>query len=111
VAPGQGRRAGYRAREKQLLKEFGGRPGLTEADRDATRNKLKQLIKQGKERGFLTYAEINDQLPEDVIDAGARSSRSSAPSTTWASRSYDRSARCRATADQPEHAGGLHRRR
>jgi RNA polymerase primary sigma factor len=62
---------GNRAKEKALLKEFGGRPGLTEADREATRNKLKQLIKLGKERGFLTYAEINDHLPEDVIDAEA----------------------------------------
>ncbi len=70
VAPVKAKR-GNRAKEKQLLKEFGGRPGLTEADREATRNKLKQLIKLGKERGFLTYAEINDHLPEDVIDAEA----------------------------------------
>ncbi|MBP8868077.1 MAG: RNA polymerase sigma factor RpoD, partial [Propionivibrio sp.] len=33
------------------------------------RKRLKQLIVQGKERGFLTYAEINDSLPEDVLDA------------------------------------------
>ncbi len=70
VAPVKPKR-GNRAKEKQLRKEFGGRPGLTEADREATRNKLKQLIKLGKERGFLTYAEINDHLPEDVIDAEA----------------------------------------
>jgi RNA polymerase primary sigma factor len=70
VAPVKTKR-GNRAKEKALLKEFGGRPGLTEADREATRNKLKQLIKLGKERGFLTYAEINDHLPEDVIDAEA----------------------------------------
>jgi RNA polymerase primary sigma factor len=62
---------GNRAKEKALLKEFGGRPGLTEADREATRNKLKTLIKLGKERGYLTYAEINDHLPEDLIDAEA----------------------------------------
>src|SRR5690606_3408093 len=60
-----------RAKEKQLLKEFGGRQGITEEQREATRNKLKQLIKQGKDRGFLTYAEINDHLPEDLVDAEA----------------------------------------
>ncbi len=70
AAPAKAKR-GNRAKEKALLKEFGGRPGLTEADREATRNKLKTLIKLGKERGFLTYAEINDHLPEDLIDAEA----------------------------------------
>src|SRR3954463_9875652 len=33
------------------------------------RNRLKNLIKLGKERGFLTYSEINDHLPEDLVDA------------------------------------------
>ena len=68
-APSKGKR-GARAKEKQLLKEFGGQ-GLSEADREATRNRLKQLIKLGKERGFLTYIEINDHLPDDVINAEA----------------------------------------
>jgi RNA polymerase primary sigma factor len=27
------------------------------------------LIKLGKDRGFLTYAEINDHLPDDLVDA------------------------------------------
>jgi len=70
VAPVKSKR-GNRAREKQLLRELGGRQGITEEQREITRNKLKQLIKQGKERGFLTYAEINDQLPEDLVDAEA----------------------------------------
>jgi len=70
AAPAKSRR-GNRAKEKQLLKEFGGRQGITEEQREATRNKLKQLIKQGKDRGFLTYAEINDHLPEDLVDAEA----------------------------------------
>ncbi len=29
---------------------------------------IKQLITKGKEQGFLTYAEVNDNLPEDVVD-------------------------------------------
>ena len=33
------------------------------------RKRLRQLIALGKERGYLTYAEINDHLPEDVSDA------------------------------------------
>ena len=69
-APAKGKR-GARAKEKALLREFGGKQGLTEEDRENTRNKLKQLIKLGKERGYLTYVEINDHLPDDVIDAEA----------------------------------------
>ena len=30
---------------------------------------MKTLITLGKERGFLTYAEINDHLPDDLVDA------------------------------------------
>ena len=29
------------------------------------------LIKQGKERGYLTYAEINDSLPDDMVEGDA----------------------------------------
>ncbi|MEE8055154.1 MAG: RNA polymerase sigma factor region1.1 domain-containing protein, partial [Gammaproteobacteria bacterium] len=36
---------------------------------NSTRADLKQLIIQGKEQGFLTYRDINDYLPEDVLDA------------------------------------------
>src|SRR3977135_4290177 len=38
-------------------------------DAEARRTRLKNLIKLGKERGFLTYAEINDHLPDDMVDA------------------------------------------
>ncbi len=31
-------------------------------------SKLKLLIAEGKERGYLTYAQINDNLPDDVVD-------------------------------------------
>ena len=30
--------------------------------------KIKELIIAGKDRGFLTYAEINDHLPDDITD-------------------------------------------
>src|SRR5689334_12248705 len=29
---------------------------------------IKQLITKGKEQGFLTYAEVNDHLPDDIVD-------------------------------------------
>ncbi len=31
-------------------------------------SQLKKLIAQGKEQGFLTYAEVNDHLPDDIVD-------------------------------------------
>jgi RNA polymerase primary sigma factor len=69
--PAKPGRRGSRAKEKQLLKELGGRSGITEEQREATRNNLKTLIKLGKERGFLTYSEINDHLPEDLVEPEA----------------------------------------
>ena len=32
-------------------------------------SQLKLLIAQGKEQGYLTYAEVNDSLPEELVDA------------------------------------------
>ncbi|MBI3715870.1 MAG: RNA polymerase sigma factor RpoD, partial [Betaproteobacteria bacterium] len=37
-------------------------------DVEAQKTRLKSLITLGKDRGFLTYAEINDHLP-DMVDA------------------------------------------
>ncbi|MFN7096145.1 MAG: RNA polymerase sigma factor RpoD [Gammaproteobacteria bacterium] len=33
---------------------------------------LKLIISKGKERGYITYAELNDQLPPEIIDGGER---------------------------------------
>lgn len=33
------------------------------------RARLRQLIIMGKERGYITYSEINDALPDDMSDA------------------------------------------
>lgn len=41
-------------------------PELQEANAEERRTRLKSLIVLGKERGYLTYAEINDHLPDDV---------------------------------------------
>ncbi|MGZ8255046.1 MAG: RNA polymerase sigma factor region1.1 domain-containing protein, partial [Burkholderiaceae bacterium] len=59
------RRAKEKALKEALERSYHG----TEEDLEARRNKLKALIKLGKERGFLTYAEINDHLPDDILDA------------------------------------------
>lgn len=32
------------------------------------KSQLKELINRGKEQGFLTYAEVNDHLPDDITD-------------------------------------------
>src|SRR4029453_16729182 len=53
---------------KEIAKE------LVEAmpnDAEARRTRLKNLIVLGKERGYLTYAEVNDHLPDDMTDAEA----------------------------------------
>jgi len=58
-----------RARDR-VLKEFlpaGG--AVTPEELEARKTKLKTLFKLGKERGYLTYAEINDHLPENVVEA------------------------------------------
>ncbi len=35
---------------------------------DDQQTQLKALIAKGKEQGYLTYAEVNDHLPDDVVD-------------------------------------------
>ncbi|CAJ0722790.1 RNA polymerase sigma factor RpoD [Ralstonia pickettii] len=58
-----------KAKEKALLKEFAAsQQGGSEEELEARRQKLKALIKLGKSRGYLTYAEINDHLPDDMVD-------------------------------------------
>jgi len=61
---------GLTARERALVKEF-ERKELSPADAEARRLRLKNLVVLGKERGYLTYAEINDHLPDDMLDAEA----------------------------------------
>ena len=38
------------------------------ANKQKQRSQLKELIAKGKEQGFLTYADVNDHLPEDISD-------------------------------------------
>jgi RNA polymerase primary sigma factor len=57
-------RAKAREAERALMERAAQKP----EDAEVRRTRLKNLIKLGKERGYLTYAEINDHLP-DVVDA------------------------------------------
>ncbi|MCU0974194.1 MAG: RNA polymerase sigma factor RpoD, partial [Burkholderiales bacterium] len=52
-------------KDRDLLKSAAQLPD----DAEARRMRLKNLIVLGKERGYLTYAEINDHLPDDMLDA------------------------------------------
>ena len=38
------------------------------SDTSQQQSRLKELIARGKEQGYLTYAEVNDHLPEDIAD-------------------------------------------
>ncbi|MCC6200792.1 MAG: RNA polymerase sigma factor RpoD [Moraxellaceae bacterium] len=38
------------------------------ADKEKQKSQLKELIAKGKEQGYLTYAEVNDHLPESVTE-------------------------------------------
>ena len=69
VAPAPKTRKASRAREKQLLKEFGyDDANITDEELGRRRARLKSLIKMGKTRGFLTYGEINDHIPDNLAD-------------------------------------------
>jgi RNA polymerase primary sigma factor len=58
-----------RAKERALMREFGlEETALTEEEATKRRQELKTLIKMGKTRGFLTHQEINDHLPEKLVD-------------------------------------------
>ena len=59
-----------KAKERALMKEFGlDETVLTEEEMNKRRQRLKTLIKLGKTRGYLTHAEINDHLPDKLVDA------------------------------------------
>ena len=37
-------------------------------NQEQQQSQLKQLIAKGKIQGYLTYAEVNDHLPSDIVD-------------------------------------------
>ena len=38
------------------------------ANQEQQKTQLKELIAKGKEQGYLTYREVNDHLPDDIVD-------------------------------------------
>ena len=56
---------------KGLAGMLGGESGFSEAELEKRRQQIKNLINMGKERGYLTHAQINDQLPENIVDPEA----------------------------------------
>ena len=62
------KRGGRRSRDKKLL-EFMPSGPLTAEELEARKARLKSLILLGKDRGYLTHAEISDHLPDIQIDS------------------------------------------
>ncbi len=59
-----------KAKERALMKEFGlDETILSEEEVSTRRQRLKELIKLGKTRGYLTNAEISDHLPDKLVDS------------------------------------------
>ncbi|MCC2956337.1 RNA polymerase sigma factor RpoD [Massilia sp. IC2-477] len=56
---------------KGLAGMMGADSGFSEAELEKRRQQIKNLINLGKERGYLTHAQINDQLPENIVDPEA----------------------------------------
>jgi RNA polymerase primary sigma factor len=72
VSPAAVAAAVVQAKGKKVQKSRSGQiaPAAPQPlDVEARRVRLKTLIALGKERGYLTYAEINDHLPDDMVDA------------------------------------------
>jgi RNA polymerase primary sigma factor len=68
-------RAEMKAASKLRERKAKGIPAVVNAEQgfsgeelEKRRTQLKNLINMGKERGYLTHAQINDQLPENIID-------------------------------------------
>jgi RNA polymerase primary sigma factor len=64
-APAKGRSSKAKDKAAQVVES----PAVAPLDAEVRRTRLKTLITLGKERGYLTYAEISDHLPDDVADA------------------------------------------
>ncbi|HJV68962.1 RNA polymerase sigma factor RpoD [Ideonella sp.] len=59
-----------KTKERALVREFGlDVAALSDEEADLRRDELKALVTLGKSRGFLTRQEINDHLPERLVDA------------------------------------------
>jgi RNA polymerase primary sigma factor len=56
--------------KKEAAEEVVTESGSAEIDKsNNTEEQIKMLIKKGEKKGFLTYEEMNDDLPEDAVSA------------------------------------------
>ncbi|WP_068808109.1 RNA polymerase sigma factor RpoD [Thauera phenolivorans] len=60
---------GRASKSKDKVAQLIEAPAASPLDAEVRRTRLKTLITLGKDRGYLTYAEISDHLPDDVADA------------------------------------------
>ena len=59
-----------KAKERALMKEFGlDEAVLSEEETQTRRARLKELIKLGMTRGYLTHSDINDHLPDRMVES------------------------------------------
>jgi RNA polymerase primary sigma factor len=75
-APAQGRTrlrmAVPPSKQRALMREFGlATSALTEHEAQQQRERLMALVRQGRERGFLTVQQIHDHLPDRLVDTEA----------------------------------------
>lgn len=69
VPPATFRGRGKGNRDKAMKEALNRSYSHHETDDKETRlNKLKALIRMGKERGYLTYSEVNDHMPENIVE-------------------------------------------
>lgn len=59
------------ARDKALMEAMKHGYGAAEESTEDRRSKLIKLISLGKERGYVTYSEINDNIPNTLLDEDA----------------------------------------
>jgi hypothetical protein len=78
-------------------KALAARPAGVPEDRQS---QLKLLIARGKEQGYLTYAQVNDHLPSEIVDPEPTKKRSRRPprrSRRWTPNWVARRTRCACT--------------
>jgi RNA polymerase primary sigma factor len=61
------KKSGAKAKAKAAIEPAA--PEIVPEDEETRRMRVTTLIKLGKERGYLTWAEINDHLPSEIVDA------------------------------------------
>src|SRR5579863_4015862 len=66
--PGEKAHAGSAASKGATLATVGGEPRRGHGLPEDRQSQLKLLIARGKEQGYLTYAQVNDHLPAEIVD-------------------------------------------